>query len=216
MGFVDEEVKRAWLATADVLALPAINDGLFFEGFGLTLYEAGASGTAVVGTDGCGVADAIEHGLTGLIVAQDNVAEELPKALLELLSNPQKAAKMGAAGRERAFQQSWDKVAAQVIDSTGKPWARCRGCYARTPLACVSNRRLDAIGINEKGGRGTHCNVEAVIAQGRRELRWIVVDLDNFVASTVAQHFALLQVVAQIFGLAGEQPICSSPNSANR
>ncbi len=117
MGFVDEEVKRAWLATADVLALPAINDGLFFEGFGLTLYEAGASGTAVVGTDGCGVADAIEHGLTGLIVAQDNVAEELPIALLELLSNPQKAAKMGAAGRELAFQQTWDEVAAQVIDS---------------------------------------------------------------------------------------------------
>ena len=117
MGFVDEEVKRAWLATADVLALPAINDGLFFEGFGLTLYEAGASGTAVVGTDGCGVSDAIEHGLTGLIVAQDNVAEELPEALLDLLSNPQKAAKMGAAGRERAFQQTWDEVAAQVIDS---------------------------------------------------------------------------------------------------
>ena len=71
----------------------------------------------MVGTDSCGVADAIEHGLTGLIVAQDNVAEELPKALLDLLSNPQKAAKMGAAGRERAFQQSWDKVGAQVIDT---------------------------------------------------------------------------------------------------
>ena len=69
-----------------------------------------------MGTDGCGVADAIEHGLTGLIVAQDNVAEELPIALLELLSNPQKAAEMGAAGRERAIQQSWDEVAAQVVD----------------------------------------------------------------------------------------------------
>lgn len=115
MGFVDEEVKRAWLAAADVLALPAMNDGLFFEGFGLTLYEAGASGTAVVGTDGCGVADAIEHGVTGLIVAQDNVAEELPRALLELLSDPQKAAMMGAAGRERAQQQTWGLVAEQVM-----------------------------------------------------------------------------------------------------
>lgn len=115
MGFVDDEVKRAWLAAADVLALPAMNDGLFFEGFGLTLYEAGASGTAVVGTDGCGVADAIEHGVTGLIVAQDNVADELPAALLELLSNPRKAAAMGAAGRERALRQTWDRVAEQVL-----------------------------------------------------------------------------------------------------
>lgn len=115
MGFVDEEVKRAWLATADVLALPAINDGLFFEGFGLTLYEAGASGTAVVGTDDCGVADAIEHDVTGLIVGQDNIDEELPRALLELLSNPRKAAAMGAAGRERALQQTWDRVAEQVM-----------------------------------------------------------------------------------------------------
>ncbi|MCY4072811.1 MAG: glycosyltransferase family 4 protein [Chloroflexi bacterium] len=115
MGFVDEEVKRAWLAAADVLALPAMNDGLFFEGFGLTLYEAGACGTAVLGTDGCGVADAIEHGVTGLIVAQDNVDEELPRALLELLSNPRKAAMMGAAGRERALRQTWDRVAEQVM-----------------------------------------------------------------------------------------------------
>ncbi|MCY4018104.1 MAG: glycosyltransferase family 4 protein [Chloroflexi bacterium] len=115
MGFVDEEVKRAWLAAADVLALPAMNDGLFFEGFGLTLYEAGASGTAVAGTDDCGVADAIEHGVTGLIVAQDNIDEELPRALLELLSNPRKAARMGAAGRERALRQTWDRVADQVL-----------------------------------------------------------------------------------------------------
>ncbi|MDE2820971.1 MAG: glycosyltransferase family 4 protein [Chloroflexota bacterium] len=115
MGFVDEEVKRAWLAAADVLALPAMNDGLFFEGFGLTLYEAGAAGTAVLGTDGCGVADAIEDGVTGLIVSQDNIDEELPRALLELLSKPRKAAAMGAAGRERALRQTWDRVAEQVM-----------------------------------------------------------------------------------------------------
>jgi len=115
MGFVDEDVKRAWLAAADVLALPAMNDGLFFEGFGLTLYEAGAAGTAVLGTDGCGAADAIEPGVTGLIVSQDNIDEELPHALLELLSKPRKAAAMGAAGRERALRQTWDRVAEQVM-----------------------------------------------------------------------------------------------------
>jgi len=116
MGFVDDDLLRAWLAAADVFALPAINDGLWFEGFGLVLVEAGAAGTAVVGTDGCGVADAIVHGETGLVVSQANVAAELPRALLELLSNPALAAKLGAAGRRRAQRQTWAAVAQRVIE----------------------------------------------------------------------------------------------------
>ena len=116
MGFVEDELMRAWFSAADVFALPAMNDGLWFEGFGLVLVEAGAAGTAVVGTDGCGVADAIEHGATGLVLSQENVAEELPRALLELLENPSKAATMGAAGRLRAQSQTWTAVAERVID----------------------------------------------------------------------------------------------------
>lgn len=116
LGFVEDELMRAWFAAADVVALPAMNDGLFFEGFGLTLIEAGAAGTAVVGTDGCGVADAIIDGETGLIVSQANVAEELPDALLELLENPARAKALGAAGRRRAKRQTWASVAEQVID----------------------------------------------------------------------------------------------------
>jgi glycosyltransferase involved in cell wall biosynthesis len=115
LGFVEAEVKRAWFAAADVLVLPAVNDGFFFEGFGLVLYEAGAAGTAVVGTDECGVADAIQDGVTGLIVSQARIREELPRALLSLLQDPGRAAAMGAAGRQRAQTQSWGKVADQVI-----------------------------------------------------------------------------------------------------
>ena len=116
MGFVEDDLMRAWMAEADVFALPARNDGLFFEGFGLVLVEAGAAGTAVVGADGCGVADAIEDGVTGLVISQQNAAEELPRALLELLENPARAARMGAAGRRRAQAQTWASVAEQVID----------------------------------------------------------------------------------------------------
>ena len=115
MGFVEDELMRAWLAAADVFALPAMNDGLWFEGFGLVLIEAGAAGTAVVGTDGSGVADAIQHGVTGLVVSQERVTEELPQALLDLLENPDKAAQMGAAGRLRAKTQTWESVAEKVI-----------------------------------------------------------------------------------------------------
>ena len=116
VGFVEDEFLRGWLAVADVFALPAINDGLFFEGFGLAVLEASAAGTAVVGTDNCGVADAIEHGVTGLIVSQANIAEELPLALLELLEDPAKSARMGAAGRTRAQAMTWSAMADQVIE----------------------------------------------------------------------------------------------------
>jgi len=116
MGFVDEEQMRAWLAAADVFALPAMNDGWFFEGFGLAVLEASAAGTAVVGTDNCGVADAIDDGVTGLVIPQAQVAEALPRALLELLNDAAKAARMGAAGHERARTQTWERVADQVIE----------------------------------------------------------------------------------------------------
>ena len=115
-GFVDEAIMRGWMAAADVVALPAINDGLFFEGFGLVLLEAGAAGTAVVGTDNCGVADAIIHGETGLVIAQDQVKRELPLALAQLLSDPARAAAMGAAGRKYARAQTWQRVAEQVSE----------------------------------------------------------------------------------------------------
>ena len=116
MGFVDAELMRAWLAAADVFALPALNDGWFFEGFGLAVLEASAAGAAVIGTDNCGVADAIDEGVTGLVIPQPQVAEALPRALLDLLNDPAKAARMGAAGRERAQAQTWQRVADQVIE----------------------------------------------------------------------------------------------------
>lgn len=116
MGFVEDELLRGWMAAADVFALPAMNAGMFFEGFGLVLLEASAAGTAVLGTDNCGVADAIEHGVTGLVVSQENVAEALPRALLELLEDPAMSARMGAAGQERARTRTWASAADQVIE----------------------------------------------------------------------------------------------------
>ena len=116
MGFVDDDLMRAWFAEADVFVLPSMNDGMWFEGFGLVVLEASAAGTAVIGTDDCGVADAIEHDVTGLIVAQKNITEELPQAILDILSNPDNAKRMGKAGRIKAQAQTWASVSEQVID----------------------------------------------------------------------------------------------------
>lgn len=115
MGFVDDALMRAWFGAADVFALPSINDGWWFEGFGLVVMEASAAGTAVIGTDNCGVADAIQHDVTGLIVSQDTIAQDLPRAILEVLSDPAKAKQMGKAGRAYAQTQTWDTIARKTI-----------------------------------------------------------------------------------------------------
>ncbi len=114
-GFVDDDTLLGWYQAADVFALPSINAGWKFEGFGLVYLEASAAGLPVIGTRDCGAEAAIEDGVTGLLISQDYIAEELPVAILELLHNPQKAQAMGAAGRTKAISQTWDHVAEQVI-----------------------------------------------------------------------------------------------------
>lgn len=114
-GFVSDEELHDWYAKADVFALPSINSGWKFEGFGLATLEASASGVAVIGTRDCGAEDAIDHQKTGLLVSQENIEEELPIALLDLLSNREKAREMGIAGRKKAQSHTWDDVATQLV-----------------------------------------------------------------------------------------------------
>lgn len=64
----------------------------------LVRLEAMAHGRPVVGFDSGGVASAIEHGVTGLVVPRANV-QALANALEMLLTNPTLARSMGLAGR---------------------------------------------------------------------------------------------------------------------
>ncbi|MEO0562367.1 MAG: glycosyltransferase family 4 protein [Chloroflexota bacterium] len=115
LGFVDEPTLRGWYGAADVFALPSINDGYKFEGFGLVHLEASAAGLPVVGADNCGAEDAVVHNETGLLVSQANLTEELPGALLTLLTDPALRRRMGEAGRAHARRQTWDAKAAEMI-----------------------------------------------------------------------------------------------------
>jgi glycosyltransferase involved in cell wall biosynthesis len=65
------------------------------------LIEAMALGLPVVGADGGGVREIVEDGVTGLVVPPGDV-EAMSQAMVEILSHPNEARDMGAAGRERA------------------------------------------------------------------------------------------------------------------
>jgi glycosyltransferase involved in cell wall biosynthesis len=105
-----------WYQKADVFVLPSMNDGWKFEGYGIVYLEASAAGLPVIGTTNNGAEDAIDDGLTGLLVPQEQVAGKLPEAILRLLNNPSLVAQMGAAGRAKALWQTWDTVAMQMVE----------------------------------------------------------------------------------------------------
>ncbi len=90
----------AHLATADLFVLPSRS-----EGFSNALIEAMAAGLPVIATDVGGNAEAVQPGISGLIVPPED-ASALAAAMLLLMSSPEKAQAMGAAGRasvERHF-----------------------------------------------------------------------------------------------------------------
>ncbi len=85
------------MAAAHVVVLPSY----YGEGLPKVLIEAAACGRVVVTTDHPGCRDAIEPGVTGVLVPlRDAVA--LANAIQELLSDPVRCATMGQSGRELA------------------------------------------------------------------------------------------------------------------
>lgn len=89
------------LAAAQVVVLPSY----YGEGLPKVLIEAAACGRAVVTTDHPGCRDAIDPGVSGVLVPVRN-ATALADALKELINDPARCQAMGNAGRalaERAF-----------------------------------------------------------------------------------------------------------------
>lgn len=87
-------------AQSNIVSLPSY----YGEGLPKVLIEAAACGRAVVTTDHPGCRDAIEAGLTGVLVPVRD-AEALADAIQELIVNPEKRKKMGKAGRELAVRE---------------------------------------------------------------------------------------------------------------
>ncbi|MEM6671246.1 MAG: N-acetyl-alpha-D-glucosaminyl L-malate synthase BshA [Planctomycetota bacterium] len=84
------------LGAADAFCLTSVE-----ESFGLSALEAMASGTAVVGTRAGGLAEVVEDGVSGLLSEVED-RETYARHLALVLSDRDRASRMGAAGRERA------------------------------------------------------------------------------------------------------------------
>lgn len=118
VGFSHEPER--FMALANVLCLPS-----YREGFGGVAIEAAAMGLPVVGTSIVGLRDAVEDGVTGILVPPKNPVT-LYDALLDLIANPEKQQLLGQRGRERAVKLFDAKIinAAQVSE-----YHRLASCY---------------------------------------------------------------------------------------
>lgn len=119
-GLTDDQLNILY-AAADIYASPTMA-----EGFGLTLAEAAAAGTAVITTDFAAGPEAVgpgallvkpaayvgtSHGHSWSIVD----VPEFTRALDFLVRNPSKRAELGAAGAKHVKRLDWDAAAVEFL-----------------------------------------------------------------------------------------------------
>lgn len=101
----------AFLKTIDIFVLSS-----HYEGFGLVLVEAMASGIPVVATDVGGVSEVVVDGKTGLIVPSGQ-ADELTMGIEYFISHPKLCYSFGQKGREHVMNRfSLIKMAKDHVD----------------------------------------------------------------------------------------------------
>lgn len=100
LGEVSDEDRMRYYQETDLFVLPTRSEGDDVEGFGIVFLEAASYAKPVIAGRGGGVAEAVAHGRTGLVVDPNN-ADELLEAVANLLLNPEIARELGRAGRER-------------------------------------------------------------------------------------------------------------------
>jgi glycosyltransferase involved in cell wall biosynthesis len=108
-GYMTEEMLKEAYGTCDMFVLPSV-----WEVLPIAILEAMSSSRPVVCTSAGGDAELVEDGLNGFVVPMRD-----PKALAdkinELLDDPGKRARMGAASRKRAEEEfDWKLIAART------------------------------------------------------------------------------------------------------
>ncbi|MFT2816309.1 glycogen synthase [Leifsonia sp. A12D58] len=113
----------AVLTAGTVFVCPSV-----YEPLGIVNLEAMACGLPVVGTVTGGIPEVVVDGVTGRLVPINQVSDgtgtpidpdrfvaDLASALTEVVSDPERAAQMGAAGRKRAeLEFSWAQIATRT------------------------------------------------------------------------------------------------------
>ncbi|KZS74276.1 alpha-(1-2)-phosphatidylinositol mannosyltransferase [Mycobacterium kansasii] len=120
-GGVPGDELPAHHALADVFAMPCRTRGagLDVEGLGIVFLEASASGVPVIAGESGGAPETVQHNKTGLVVDGTSV-DKVADAVADLLTDRDRAAAMGAAGRQWVTANwRWDTLAIRLAGLLG-------------------------------------------------------------------------------------------------
>ena len=115
-GQVPEEDLPRYYAMGDVFAMPCRSRlaGMEVEGWGNVFIEASACARPIVVGDSGGARETVIDGETGLLVDGRDV-DQVADAVTELLADPERAQRMGAAGRARVERaHAWPAIAGRL------------------------------------------------------------------------------------------------------
>lgn len=108
LGYVPEEDMNRLYSGASLFLFPSV-----YEGFGMPVLEAMASGTAVICSNSSSIPEVA--GKAGLLLDPRN-QKDWEEAVLALLKDPAKREKMSQEGIERAKLFSWRKSAEKTLE----------------------------------------------------------------------------------------------------
>lgn len=116
-GLLPDQRLPEYYAAADVFCMPCSDrlGGLDTEGFGVVYLEAQASGIPCVAGRCGGSSEAVEHGVSGVVI-NDPTPRKVAVSLLELRKDPGTCAKLGGAGRARVEREFAPDVAAVRLE----------------------------------------------------------------------------------------------------
>jgi phosphatidylinositol alpha-1,6-mannosyltransferase len=116
LGEVPDDALVDLYRSADVLAVLSRESASVggAEGFGIVCLEAAACGVPVVAGRSGGLVDAVQDGVTGILVDPLDLGAAA-EAIVALLGDPDRARRMGAAGRAAVLDHfTWDHMAREA------------------------------------------------------------------------------------------------------
>jgi len=104
MGEQNHATVLEVMARSAVVAIPSVRAANGdSEGLPTVVYEAGALGVPVVGSDSSGIPEAVVHGQTGLLVPE-RAPQAIAEAIISLIADPAAQRRMGHAARQHMAQ----------------------------------------------------------------------------------------------------------------
>jgi glycosyltransferase involved in cell wall biosynthesis len=118
LGNLSQDDVAAWLATADIVAIPSVRDDSGnVDGLPNIVLETMASGTPLISTPAGGIPSVVRDWHTGVIVPERDAAA-LANAILTLARDPQMRVRLGEAARASVVARfGWEIVAGRFEDA---------------------------------------------------------------------------------------------------